>query len=359
MRWVRAWRCGWLIKQAAPWKPGLSFSPSLWKLRLETACGEAPLLHPSKVPRPAIGPTGTDLAHGKRRGARKSRMRAPGARTRGCCLTPVRVERGAGARRAERRQPPRAPTRLRSSGSSSLRVRGRPPPTTSPFARCAGCSPALRMGAGCSSPAPSPPGVAPCIPAPIAPVEPAGTPPPRAGSMRLLGLPAPTDDAHDAPQDRSLIRLLHAVEGNAIAQMKKILEDGVDLGRRLPGKEVQDAFLLRALEQHEEGGAAAAEAAGGPERREQAEQVPAAPRRAERPQARRRRIARGGRRPAAAGRGRIDGRLPVRRRGRNSHIEIDLLLVGVRPGAALRRGSQALDWRRREGGGEDCDVPHL
>ena len=70
----------------------------------------------------------------------------------------------------------------------------------------------------------------------------------------LLGLPRRfTDDAHDAPQDRNTIRLLRAVEGNAIAQMKKILEDGVDLGRRLPGKEVQDTFLLRALElQHEE-----------------------------------------------------------------------------------------------------------
>ena len=76
--------------------------------------------------------------------------------------------------------------------------------------------------------------------------------------MTCEGIALPTiygfkDDAHDAPQDRNTIRLLRAVEGNAIAQMKKILEDGVDLGRRLPGKEVQDTFLLRALElQHEE-----------------------------------------------------------------------------------------------------------
>ena len=104
------------------------------------------------------------------------------------------------------------------------------------------------MGAGCSSPAPSPPGVAPFALAPVAPAESTSPPPARAEASDTGNLAAPAsssaDDAHDAPQDRNTIRLLRAVEGNAIAQMKKILEDGVDLGRRLPGKEVQD-FLLR------------------------------------------------------------------------------------------------------------------
>ena len=112
------------------------------------------------------------------------------------------------------------------------------------------------MGAGCSSPAPSPPGVAPFAPDSVAPAEPSSTPPTRVeadASSPGNSVATAASSTDDAPQDRNTIRLLRAVEGNAIAQMKKILEDGVDLGRRLPGKEVQDTFLLRALElQHEE-----------------------------------------------------------------------------------------------------------
>ena len=43
------WRCGWLIKQAAPWKPEFVIQPEgLWKLGLATACGRATLPAPEQ-----------------------------------------------------------------------------------------------------------------------------------------------------------------------------------------------------------------------------------------------------------------------------------------------------------------------
>ena len=131
--------------------------------------------------------------------------------------------------------------------------------------------------------------------------------------------------------------------------MKKILEDGVDLGRRLPGKEVQDTFLLRALElQHEEAALLLLKHKADPSAANKQNKYPLLL------------AAQNGHKRVvvellAAG---VDP-LPQESEStadfpfvvacRNSHIEIcDLLLVGVRPDAALRRGS-----RKRLTGGVD------